>query len=57
MTNIPQCQECQHFHEKNLKINTCDAYAPEAIPWEIINGEVIHDKPYKQKNEIVFETK
>ena len=55
MINIPQCSNCKHFHKDNFKITTCSAYSPERIPFEIISNQIIHDKPYKQKNNIVFE--
>jgi len=55
MINIPQCKNCKHFHQDNFLINTCDAYKPQRIPWEIISNQTIHNIPYKQKNNIVSE--
>jgi len=50
-----QCRECKNFHRDNFRINTCDAYSPNEIPEEIFSNQIIHDKPYKQKNNIIFE--
>jgi len=55
MIIISQCSECKYFHRDNFNKNTCDAYIPEKIPSEIISNQIIHNKPYKQKNDIIFE--
>ena len=55
MIVFPQCIECKHFHNDNFNKNTCDAYEPKEIPFEIISNQIIHNKPYKQKNKIIFE--
>lgn len=52
MTTQPICFICKHF---DIETSTCAAF-PNAIPFEILNGDNKHEKPLpEQKNDIVFE--
>ena len=47
------CWDCIHVNKK--EIGKCKAF-PDGIPFEILSGEVSHDKPLpNQNNNIVFE--
>lgn len=46
---IPICMYCKNDEGLN-----CPAY-PKGVPDEIYEGRVLHFKPYKQDNDIVFE--
>ena len=52
----PLCYECKHFDRYSIDILICTAY-PKGIPDEILDGKIIHKKPYKGDNGIQFEKK
>ena len=48
-----QCMECKN---KEAGLRRCKAFPKKDIPFEIMSGEVTHDKPCcGQTNKIVFE--
>ena len=49
MPQSNQCIECAHYQSQAA----CDAF--EKIPYEIISGEVDHDKRYEGDHGIQFE--
>ena len=53
---IPRCERCRHLlsGEKGGAGNRRDEY-PDEIPVEIRLGYVVHNKPYKSDNGIMFE--
>lgn len=53
---IPRCERCRHLlsGEKGGAGYRCEAY-PAGIPVEIRLGYVVHNKPYKSDNGIMFE--
>ena len=53
---IPRCEKCRHLlsGEKGEAGYKCKAY-PGGIPVEIRSGYVVHNKPFKGDNGIMFE--
>jgi hypothetical protein len=50
MQSEPQCLQCLHFRKGAV----CAAF-PEGIPFEILNNEHDHRKPFPGDNGIQFE--
>ena len=53
-TEPPACVVCKHFHKKDMKKNSCDAF-PDGIPREIFFEFYDHTKAYPGDNGIRFE--
>jgi hypothetical protein len=53
---MPKCPTCKWYygHREGRAGLTCKAY-PEGIPSHIIQGEIVHDKPYPGDNGIMYE--
>ena len=53
---IPRCEKCRHLlpREKGDAGYRCEAF-PGGIPVDIRLGYVVHNKPYKGDNGVMFE--